>query len=126
MDVDQVVAAYISLRDKRDALKKKQSLEMEPITSRMQKVEAWLQNHLNTQNIRSLKSASGTAFLKEVSSATVEDREAFMNFVRENNLWEFLDSRCSKSVVDDYVQQTGNLPPGIKYSREEVCQVRRT
>jgi hypothetical protein len=112
MNVDQVIAGYIRLRDQRDALKKKHTEELRPVTERMTKLD-------------SLKGESGTAFLKEVTSATVEDGEVFINFIRENEMWELIERRCSKSVVDDYVSQKGTLPPGVKYSRETVCQIRR-
>jgi hypothetical protein len=125
MNVDQVIAGYIRLRDQRDALKKKHTEELRPVTERMTKLEMWLQNHLNTLGLNSLKGESGTAFLKEVTSATVEDGEVFINFIRENEMWELIERRCSKSVVDDYVSQKGTLPPGVKYSRETVCQIRR-
>jgi hypothetical protein len=125
VDVNEVVQAYIVLRDARDALKKKQADDMIPITSKMQKLEGWLQNYLTGNKVNSLKVDSGTAFLKEVSSATVEDGEAFIEFVRASGMWELIERRCAKSVVDDYVEQHGTLPPGVKYSRETVCQVRR-
>lgn len=125
VDVNEVVEAYIMLRDARDALRKKQAEDMIPITSKMSKLEAWLQNYLGSQNLNSLKVDSGTAFLKQVSSATVDDGEAFLEFVRESGMWELIERRCAKSVVDDYVEQKGQLPPGVKYSRETVCQVRR-
>jgi hypothetical protein len=125
MDVNQVIAAYVTLRDKKEALKKKQAEEMAPLSERMTKLEAWLQNHLNKQNLKTLRGEAGTAFIKEVTSATVEDGEAFFEFVKSTEKWELIDRRCSKSVVDAYFQTFGTLPPGIKYTREEVCQVRR-
>jgi hypothetical protein len=125
-DVNEVVEAYIKLRDARDELRKKQTEEMVPITAKMSKIEAWLQNYLQSHNLKSLKAEGGTAFLKEVSSATVDDGEAFLDFIRESGMWELIERRCAKSVVDDYVEQKGELPPGVKYSRETVCQIRRS
>lgn len=125
MDINEVIAAYIKLRDARDELKKKHAEELEPITSKMSKVEAWLQTHLTTQGIDSVKGAAGTAFLKEVTSATVEDGEAFFAHVKLTGQWELLERRCAKSVVEDYVREKGELPPGIKYTATMVCQVRR-
>jgi hypothetical protein len=125
MNVDQVIAGYIQLRDQKDAMKKRHTEEMAPLLSKMQKLEAWLQTHLTSQGITSQKGASGTAYLKEVSSATVEDRAAFFAYCRDNDMWDLLETRCAKTVVDEFVEKKGELPPGIKYTRETVCQIRR-
>lgn len=125
MNVDQVIEAYIKLRDHTDQMKKKHKEELQPYTERMEKIEAWLQKTLTEMGLENFKGRSGTAYLKQVSSATVEDREAFLQFVRESGLWELLESRCSKSVVDDYIEAKGEIPPGVKYQRTIVTQVRR-
>lgn len=125
MDVNEVIAAYIKLRDARDAMKKKHTEELAPITTRMEKVEAWLQTHLLNLGIESVKGAAGTAFLKQVTSATLEDGEAFFKHVQATGQWELLERRCAKSVVEDYVAQNGEPPPGVKWSATQVCQVRR-
>lgn len=124
-DVNEVIAAYIKLRDARDEMKKQHAEQLLPITSRMEKVEAWLQTHLVNQGVESVKGAAGTAFLKQVTSATLEDGEAFFEHVKASGQWELLERRCSKSVVEDYVSQHGEPPPGVKWSATQVCQVRR-
>lgn len=121
---DQVVQRYIQLRDEKDAIQKRHKEELATVNSNMEKLEAWLQKHLQDGGLQSLKSALGTAFLKDVSSATVEDREAFFAFALDGHL-ELLDARCSKTVVDDFVEANGSPPPGVKYNKTQVVQVRR-
>jgi hypothetical protein len=125
MNIDDVIKAYVALRDKLDATVKRQKEEVAPIREQMGKIENWLQNQLQTQGLQNFKGASGTAFLKEVSSATVEDWDATLAFIKEQGAWELLERRVSKTVVEDFVESTGNIPPGVNLKRETVVQVRR-
>jgi hypothetical protein len=125
MNIDDVIKAYVALRDKLDATVKRQKEEVAPIREQMGKIENWLQNQLQTQGLQNFKGASGTAFLKEVSSATVEDWDATLAFIKEQGAWELLERRVSKTVVEDFVESTGEIPPGVNLKRETVVQVRR-
>lgn len=125
MNIDDVINAYVVLRDKVDETTRRHKEELAPIREQMGKIEAWLQNQLQMQGLQNFKGASGTAFLKQVSSATVEDWEATLAFIKDNNAWELLERRVSKTVVEDFVESTGNIPPGVNLKRETVVQVRR-
>jgi transposase len=121
---DQVIQKYIQLRDEKSKIEERHKEELVGHKNAMEKLEAWLQSHLQKEGLQSLKSAIGTAFLKEVSSATVEDRDTFFSFALNGHL-ELLDARCSKTVVDDFVEANGSPPPGVKYSKTQVVQIRR-
>jgi hypothetical protein len=125
MNIDDVINGYIVLRDKLEATVKRQKEEVAPIREQMGKIENWLQNQLQTQGLQNFKGGSGTAFLKQVSSATVEDWDATLAFIKDQGAWELLERRVSKTVVEDYVESTGNIPPGVNLKRETVVQVRR-
>ena len=125
MNIDDVIKAYIAMRDDLDATVKRQKEEVAPLREKMHKLEVWLQNQLQTQGLQNFKSQSGTAFLKEVTSVTVESWEATLPFIQEKGMWDMLEKRVSKSVVEDYIESTGDIPPGVNVKRETVVQVRR-
>jgi hypothetical protein len=125
MNIDDVIKGYVKLRDELDARKKEQAMELAPLREKMDKIEAWLQNQLQSQGLKNFKGASGTAFLKEVTSATVQDWDATLAFIKEQDRWELLERRVAKTVVEDYVESTGEIPPGVELKRETVVQVRR-
>lgn len=126
MNIDDVIKGYVKMRDALDARVAEQKAELVPMRENMRKVEAWLQNQLQTQGLKNFKGASGTAFLKEVTSATVQDWDATLEFIRTNERWELLERRVSKTVVEDYAESTGEIPPGVELKREIVVQVRRS
>lgn len=125
VNIDDVIGAYVALRDLIDETTKRHKEELAPHREKMAKIEAWLQNQLQTQGLQNFKGKSGTAFLKNVTGATVADWDATLPFIRDNNLWEMLERRVSKSVVEDYIEAHGEVPPGVNFTNETVVQVRR-
>lgn len=125
INIDDVIKTYIQLRDRVDEIKAEHKAQLAPFGAKMEKIEGWLQNQLQTQGLTNFKGTSGTAFLKEVTSATVADWDTTLPFIRENELWEMLERRVSKTVVDDYIESHGEVPPGVNFTRAIVVQVRR-
>jgi len=126
VNVDDVIKAYVQMRDAADALEKQHKEELAPMRDKMRKVEHWLQNTLQSQGLTNFKSENGTAFLQGVSSVKVQDWESLLAFIRDKNMWELLDHRVAKSVVEDYLESTGNIPPGVDIKRETVVRIRRS
>lgn len=125
VNIDTVIKTYITLRDRLDELKQEHKAQLAPINAKMEKIEGWLQNQLQTQGLQNFKGASGVAFLKNVTQATVADWDATLPFIIEHELWALLERRVSKSVVEDYVETHGEVPPGVNYEKSIVVQVRR-
>lgn len=125
MTIDQVIAAYIKLRTQKDELKKKQSEEMKPLTEAMYKLETYLQKTLQESGQQSAKTAAGTAFLQTDTSVGIEDWDAVLSFIQANDLLAMLERRVNKTVVTEYLESTGQVPPGLKISREVSCHIRK-
>jgi hypothetical protein len=123
--VDEVVKGYIKLRDKKNQMKKDQAEEVRPITEKMTLLENWLLRDLLTRKVESQKTAEGTAFISTTAAATVQDRDAFFAFVREKEMWDLLENRVSKTVVRDYLEDTGEVVPGVNYQETKVVRIRR-
>jgi hypothetical protein len=123
--VDEVVRGYIKLRDKKNQLKKEQAEELRPITEKMVLLENWLLRDLQTRKVESQKTAEGTAFLSTSAAATVKDRDAFFKYVIDNEQWDLLENRVSKTVVRDHLEDTGEVVPGVHYQETQVVRIRR-
>lgn len=126
MEIDQVIAKYIELRDKRDATKKEMSEKIEKIETAMDKIEVALLSTLQSNGMDSAKTKAGTAFLASRVSATVADKDTFLGYVIANEEWPLLDIRANKTAVTEFKShKNGDLPPGINWREEVVVQVRR-
>jgi hypothetical protein len=126
IDVAEVVAKYIELRDRKAKMKADYEASIAPITEAMDRAEAFLLNHMNSQGVQSAKTAAGTAYIAEQTSVTIADGPAFMQFVRDNDAFHLLDNRASKKAVEEYVSVHQDLPPGLNYRRAYTVNIRRS
>lgn len=123
--IDQIVATYIALRDKKAQLKAAYEAEVAPIDAGMKKAEEHILAQMQTQGVESYKTGAGTAYMSERKSYSVADRDEFIRFVREKELWNMLENRINKSAADEYVAEHNDLPPGVNFRRELTVNVRR-
>ncbi len=123
--VNQVVAAYVKLRDQKDEIKRRHKEELAPLNENMTKLERWLQKQLLDEGVESMKTDAGTAFLQTSSSVTVRDWPATLAWIQDNDEWSLLEARVNKTAVKDFLESTGEVPPGVNYSEDIETRVRR-
>lgn len=123
----EVVGVYIALRDRRAARKAAFTVDDEKDKGAQEKIEAALLKRFQANGITSLAiKGVGTAYTSSRTSASVADKEAFFNFVKDNDEWALTDIRASKANIELYKEQNQALPPGINYSEEITVNVRRS
>lgn len=120
------VAAYIQLRDYKKSAEDEFKKSLKRVNEAMDKLEADLLNDLNQSGATSLSCDSGTVYKNMQTSATVEDRNAFLDFLLTNNLLEALDVKANKTFVKDYMEEHGHVVPGIKFTQLATVGVRRS
>jgi hypothetical protein len=126
MKLDAVITGVIALRDQIDAKKQEHKGELAPLNEKMAKLEAYLQSQLQLSGSTSVSAKGvGTAYLQSVVSVTVEDWAATLEWIKRTDAWEFLERRVSKTVVQEYMESQGEVPPGVKTSSEVEVRVRR-
>ncbi len=126
MKLDAVIEAVVKVRDQIDELKLQHKEQLAPLNQKMDKLESYLQLQLTTLGTTSFTAKGiGTAYLQNVVGVTVEDWDATLGWIKDNNLWEFLERRVSKSVVQDYMESQKEVPPGVNVRQETEVRVRR-
>jgi len=126
MNAADAIELYIKLRDKKTEFERKHKEELAPIKEGMEKLENWLHRHMLEEGTDSVaKRGVGTAYLQRATSVTVKDWDAALDFIVKNNEWAFLEARVSKAAVRDYLEQKGELPPGVNYTEALVVRVNR-
>lgn len=121
MKINEVVHKYVQLREKAAQLKK----ERDEVKHQMEELEGLLLKVFNHLGVDNAKTEFGTAYTTHRTSVKVDDKEAFMRFVREQGLWELLEARASKLAVEHYQEINGDLPPGVSTQEEVVVNVRQ-
>lgn len=124
-NVDQVVSAYLKLRYQKEAVENAAKQEAQAIKEKMAKLEAWLLNQANVQNVTSFKTKSGTAFVTTTDYANVADWDAVLEYIRENDAFDMLERRVSKTAVRGYIETKGSVPAGVNYGTKIEINVRK-
>lgn len=125
MNLQKVIDKFIAVRDERDRLNKEHKTKMARYTTALSKLEEALLTHFNQTGANSASTDSGVAYKNIKTSVTVDDRDAFLAFVRDNDAWAFLDSRANKTAVNEYLEEHEALPPGLSISRVASVGVQR-
>lgn len=115
VNVDQVIAAYMKLRNDKAAIEAETKDRLKDIKAKMEKFEAWIKTQADAQGVTSFKTKHGTAFLTTVDYANVADWDSVLDFIRTNEAYDMLEKRISKTAVREYIKESKAVPPGVNY-----------
>lgn len=124
--MDQVVEAYLKLRAHRDTVVKRQKEELAPVQDQLNKLLAWTHGQLISQGQKNARVDSGTCFLQTDTSIVVEDWAQTIEFIKTTGQFELLEKRVSKGVVQEFIESTGTIPPGVKVTSDISCHIRKS
>lgn len=125
VNVDQVIAAYMTLRSKKDAIEAETKQKVSELKVKMDKLEAWIKTQADEQGVTSFKTKHGTAFLTTTDYANVADWDAVLEFIQTNGAFEMLEKRVSKTAVRNYVENEKFVPPGVNYGTKLEVNIRK-
>ena len=127
MKLSEAVSLYIQLRDKKAEMKAEFDATIAPLNEKMDKLEAKLLDVFNKTGMDSVKTENGTAYTAVRTTASIADREAFMDFVKTNEEWSLLEVRASKTAIEQFRDSNNDeLPPGVNIRSERVVNIRRS
>jgi hypothetical protein len=123
--VDVVIKKYMKLREEKAVVEAEIKERIDAIKANMEKLEAWLKAKLDADGLTSFKTDYGTAFLTTTDFASVEDWDAVLRFIREEEAFDMLEKRVSKTAVRGYIEANKEVPPGVKYGTKLDINVRK-
>ena len=123
---DLVIEKYIETRDLIESKKKALDAELADLKATQERREIWLRGKMDELGVTSLKSAKGTCFVDWKDSSTVSDWDAFLTWVRENEEFDFLEHRVSKTAVKQRLEDSLPPPPGVNYTKVKDVKIRRS
>lgn len=122
--IQQVAEGYVTLRNFKRSLEAKHKEELKPINVDMKKMEAFMLDLLNKQGAQNVSTAEATIYKSKRVSVKTENWQDFFEFVQANEAWHFLTKSVSKTMVQEYLEEEGVLPPGLSISTEQILGVR--
>ena len=122
MDISPIVKHYVALRDRKAEIEARHKEELEPIRKDMDMIEGALMKVLQDGGQKSAKTDFGTAYISEVESIKIIDRDAVIDTVAEQGVWDVLNI----SVAKKNYREAGVDLPGIDISTTRKLNVRRS
>lgn len=124
--VEQVVSTIMGIRAKRAELKAAFTAEDEKLKEAEAKGELWLLTQLNAVGADSIKTPVGVVYKQRKRRSSFGDWNAFTQWAVLNNQVDMLQHRLNESAVGAYIEETGELPPGVSSEVEVVAVVRKS
>lgn len=126
MDFSKAVKAYTNLRAARADVRKDFDARDGELKAAQEKIEMYLLNYLNENGMASVKTDNGTFYRQEEIKPSCQDWSAFYAWIKENDAFDALEKRVTKTFVKSYMDDNdGTPPPGVSVYRENVVRVRR-
>ena len=125
MKIDDVIRAYVKLRDQKAAVEGEVKERVAQIKGKMDKLEAYLKEQMDVQGLTQFKSDHGTAFITTTDFANVANWDEVLQFIKDNEAYDMLEKRVSKTAVRGYMDKNKRVPPGITYGTKLDVNIRK-
>lgn len=126
IETDRLVKTYLKIRNaKRDAADVFKLADAD-FKLKLETIENELLRRAQELGVDGFTTAYGTTYKAEDMSASIQDGEAFTQFLATaNDPFAFYEQRVSLTRIREYrAEHNGETPPGIKLYREIKMRVR--
>jgi len=125
LTVDEVINTYLKLRKKKEAIEAETKDKVKGIKDNMAKLEGWIKEQADTQGVKSFKTDHGTDFLTTTDFAQVADWDSVLEYIKNNDAFDMLEKRVSKTAVRGYIEKNKTVPSGVNYGTRIDVNVRK-
>lgn len=127
-NVDELVAAYLSIRGEREQLLRQYEAKDEELKADLSKLETVLLDMCNGVNANSINTSHGTVIRQLKERYFCNDWENFNKFLLENEAIELLEHRIHQGNFKKFMAEnpSDGMPPGVNVMREFGVTVRKS
>lgn len=124
VNVETVIEAVKKIREQRSALASSYKEEDDLLKGKLEKLNTWLLSYMQKSNATQIGSPHGTAYIKTNLKGNCSDWPTYWDWMAENRRFDMVEKRISMKAVNEYYEETGELPPGVSVTPELVVQIR--
>jgi hypothetical protein len=124
-DMAELVGHYVSLRDKKEELKRHRTELESALGSVMDVIAARLGNILDDTGQESAKTKFGTAYKAHKTSAKVADWRVLVDYIKKHDAFDLLTKAVAKDAIKQRIDESGEIVPGVDLVTFTEVQVRR-
>lgn len=124
-NVEQMIGKYVQSRNKL-TIARRAFESFETVSKGIQdSINASLVQIGNETGVESFRTNSGTAFKKIKKAYRVEDWDAYAAWLIETDNLHCVEKRPAKNAVEEVHNETGEVPPGLRFEQEIEYQFRK-
>jgi len=117
--IEKIVAAYIKMRDTKDALYKEYSSRASEIDEQMAILKGKLIEISKETGVTSFSTPNGVAYRTVKNRYWTNDWGSFYDFMRENGTMELLEKRIHQTNMKEFLENNPDLlTPGMNVDSE--------
>ena len=124
MDYQTAIKQYAACRAEIESINQKAKTAVAEVKQTMQMLEQWITERAQADGLENIKTSHGTAYWSTHHTCTVAEPDSFFNFVKEQEAWDLIEKRASKSAVKSYIDEQNETPPGVNFSSYKAFNVR--
>jgi ATP-dependent Lon protease len=126
LNVEQLVKAYIKMRDARQQLLREFDEADDRIKQQQDVVQQALLELCKETGTDGLKTSAGTVTRTIKTRYWTSDWNSMKNFIKENDALELLEQRVHQTNMKSFLEDNPNLmPPGMNIDSKYAITVRR-
>lgn len=124
-DIKEAVGNYVQYRDMLGIERKSWEDHERDVKEEMTRISMWLRDKGDEMGVDSFNTPYGTAYRNIKKSFRIEDWQAYSEWMRETDNLQCVEKRAAKLAVQDVIDETGSIPPGLTEWIEVEFNVRR-
>ena len=126
-DANKLVAAYIKLRDAKEALAKEYDVKINDIKEQMELIEGALLDVCKTTGQDGGKTSHGSFTRSVKTRYWTTDWGSMTKFIKQHDALELFEQRIHQSNMKSFLQENPNLlPDGLNVDSKYSVTVRRS
>jgi len=112
-DIGEMVKHYVSLRAELDAQRKEYQAIEKSLKAEMDKIMLEVMTLADNIGVDNFKTPYGTAYRNIKQSYKVDDWDTYVQWAKNHDALHTIQKRVTKTAVDEIVEETGEIPPGL-------------
>jgi len=123
---NKVVKAYQKIKAAREELARDFKAKDDELKEKQERLQNFLLDFLNTNGLQNAATETGIFYKQEEVIPTAADWQAFYAWVKENDAFDALEKRITRTFVKNWMDDhEGTPPPGVSVFRKYKVGIRR-
>jgi hypothetical protein len=125
-DIATNIQRYVRIRDDLDRKRKEYQEFEKEAKYQLDQISMQIMTVADQLGVENFKTEYGTAYRNVKQSYTVQNWDEYIEWAEKTGNLHTIQKRVTKTAVDEIVDETGEIPPGLDLYTEVTFNIRRS